>query len=50
MQIKLKDGTVKEYGQAISVYDIAKDISDGLARAALRSRLSPSLMRGLRYY
>ena len=34
MQIKLKDGTVKEYGQAISVYDIAKDISDGLARAA----------------
>ncbi len=34
MQITLKDGTVKEYGQALSVYDIALDISEGLARAA----------------
>ena len=34
MQITLKDGTVKEYEQERSVYDIAKDISEGLARIA----------------
>ncbi len=34
MKITLKDGTVKEYEQAMSVYDIALDISEGLARAA----------------
>ena len=34
MKITLKDGSVKEYGQAISVFDIAMDISEGLARAA----------------
>lgn len=34
MKITLKDGTVKEYAQAMSAYDIALDISEGLARAA----------------
>ncbi|MBQ6402259.1 MAG: threonine--tRNA ligase [Firmicutes bacterium] len=34
MIITLKDGSKKEYDQAMSVYDIARDISDGLARAA----------------
>ena len=34
MKITLKDGSVKEYGQKMSVYDIALDISEGLARAA----------------
>ena len=34
MKITLKDGSVKEYEQAMSVIDIAKDISEGLARAA----------------
>ena len=34
MIITLKDGSKKEYAQAMSVYDIAKDISDGLARVA----------------
>ncbi len=34
MKVTLKDGTVKEYGEAKSVYDIAMDISEGLARAA----------------
>ena len=34
MKITLKDGSVKEYGSAMSVYDIALDISEGLARAA----------------
>ncbi|MBE5885297.1 MAG: threonine--tRNA ligase [Lachnospiraceae bacterium] len=34
MKITLKDGSVKEYGQAMAIIDIAKDISEGLARAA----------------
>ena len=34
MKITLKDGSVKEYDGAKSVYEIAKDISEGLARAA----------------
>ena len=34
MKITLKDGSVKEYAQSMSVYDIAKDISEGLARVA----------------
>ena len=34
MKITLKDGSVKEYGEAKSVYEIAKDISEGLARMA----------------
>ncbi len=34
MKITLKDGSVKEYAQSMSVYEIAKDISEGLARVA----------------
>lgn len=34
MKITLKDGSYKEYAQAMSIYDIAADISEGLARAA----------------
>lgn len=34
MKISLKDGSVKEYAQAMSVIEIAKDISEGLARMA----------------
>ena len=34
MKITLKDGSVKEYAESKSVYDIALDISEGLARAA----------------
>ena len=34
MKITLKDGSVKEYAQAMSVIDIAKDLSEGLARVA----------------
>ncbi len=34
MKITLKDGSVKEYSEQKSVYDIALDISEGLARAA----------------
>ena len=34
MIITLKDGSKKEYAQAMSIIDIARDISEGLARAA----------------
>lgn len=34
MKITLKDGSVKEYVQSMSVIDIAADISEGLARMA----------------
>ena len=34
MKITLKDGSVKEYAQAMSVIEIAADLSEGLARVA----------------
>ena len=34
MKITLKDGSYKEYAQAMSIYEIAADISEGLARVA----------------
>lgn len=34
MKITLKDGSVKEYDSALCVYEIAKDLSEGLARVA----------------
>ena len=34
MKITLKDGSFKEYESAMAVIDIAKDISEGLARVA----------------
>lgn len=34
MKITLRDGSVKEYGESKSVFEIAKDLSEGLARAA----------------
>ncbi|MDD6208594.1 MAG: threonine--tRNA ligase [Clostridiales bacterium] len=39
MKITLKDGSVKEYQEAMSIYDIAKDISEGLARVATAAEL-----------
>lgn len=40
MKVTLKDGSVKEYAQPMSVIDIAKDISGGLARAACAGELN----------
>ena len=34
MKITLKDGSFKEYQESKSVYEIAADISEGLARVA----------------
>lgn len=39
MKITLKDGSCKEYAQAMSVYDIALDISEGLARVACAAQV-----------
>ena len=39
MKITLKDGSVKEYSQPMSVADIAKDISEGLLRVACAAEL-----------
>lgn len=44
MKIKLKDGSVKEYGEAKSVYDIALDISEGLARAACAGEVNGAVV------
>jgi threonyl-tRNA synthetase len=44
MVITLKDGSTKEYGQAMSVIDIAKDISEGLARAACVAELNGNIV------
>ena len=40
MKITLKDGSVKEYANPMSVYDIAKDLSEGLARVACAGELN----------
>ncbi len=40
MKITLKDGSVKEYAESKSVYDIAMDISEGLARAACAGQIN----------
>ena len=40
MKITLKDGSVREYAESKSVYDIALDISEGLARAACAGEIN----------
>ena len=44
MIIILKDGSTKEYDQAMSVLDIAKDISEGLARVACAGEVDGELV------
>lgn len=48
MNITLKDGTVKSYDKGISVYEVAKDISQGLARAACAGEVDGKVV-DLRY-
>ncbi len=43
MKIMLKDGSVKEYGEAKAIIDIAKDISEGLARVACAGEVDGEL-------
>lgn len=40
MKITLKDGSVKEYAEKKSVYEIALDLSEGLARAACAGEIN----------
>ena len=40
MKITLKDGSVKEYSESMAIIDIAKDISEGLARNACAAELN----------
>ena len=44
MKITLKDGSVKEYERSMSVLDIAKDISEGLARAATCAKIDGEIV------
>ena len=44
MKITLKDGSVKEYNQAKSVYEIAQDISEGLARVACAGEINGEIV------
>ena len=43
MKITLKDGSVKEYSESKSIIDIAKDISEGLARVACAGEINGEL-------
>ena len=42
--ITLPDGSVKKYNQAVSIADVAKDIGEGLARAALAGKIQNQLV------
>ena len=44
MKITLKDGSVKEYEGSRSVLDIAKDISEGLARVATSAKVDGDIV------
>ena len=40
MKITLKDGSVREYDKSMSVFEIASDISEGLARVAMAGEVN----------
>ncbi len=44
MKITLKDGSVKEYAQSMTVLDIAKDISEGLGRATIAGQVNGEIV------
>ena len=44
IEIVLKDGTVKKFKKGICAFDIAKNISEGLARNALSARFNGSII------
>ena len=44
MKITLKDGSVKEYEGSLSIIDIAKDLSEGLARVACAGLVNGEVM------
>ena len=44
MKITLKDGSSKEYAQAMAIIDIAKDLSEGLARVATAAKVNGEIV------
>ena len=44
MKITLKDGSVKEFENGLSVYEIAKQISEGLARVAVGGKVNGKVL------
>ncbi|MGL6174335.1 MAG: TGS domain-containing protein, partial [Cellulosilyticaceae bacterium] len=44
MNVTLKDGTKKEYEANVTVLDVAKDLSEGLARAACAGRINGKMV------
>lgn len=44
MKITLKDKTVKEYEGKVSVFEVAKDISEGLARVATSAKVNGEIV------
>lgn len=48
VKVTLPDGSVREYQEGITVYDVAKDISEGLARVIVGAKVNGSL-EGLKY-
>ena len=44
MRITLKDGSIKEYQESKAIIDIAKDISEGLARVACAGELNGEIV------
>ena len=45
--ITLPDGSVKKYNQVIAIADVAKDIGEGLARAALAGKIQKECFKYL---
>ena len=48
IKVTLKDGSVKEFENELSVMDIAKSISEGLARAVVAASVNGKVV-GLNY-
>ncbi len=44
MKITLKDGSVREYDKSMSVFEIASDISEGLARVAMAGEVNAEVV------
>ena len=46
IDITLPDGSVRQFGQSVTVHDVAKDIGKGLARATLAGEVDGELVDG----
>ena len=44
IEISLPDGSVRQFDQSVTVHDVAKDIGEGLARAALAGKVEDELV------